>query len=66
MSKPAAAATAHYVFEAHRPSKRRALPWPVCDACGLVFLKNDVTAWCIRMGCNATDHPAWRRGPVAP
>lgn len=63
MSKGAAQtaqAPTGYVFEAHKPRKQRGVPWPVCAGCGLVYLHNDVTAWCVRMGCNATDHPGWR------
>lgn len=34
----------------------KGFPWPVCKKCGLVYLKNQFTAWCIKMGCNNEDH----------
>ena len=49
-----------FVFQAHQPTKRRGIPWLVCRACGLVFLHNALTRWCIRRGCNHEDHPEWR------
>lgn len=44
----------------HSPGKLRGLSWSVCKACGLVFLRNEFTAWCIRHGCNHADHPGYR------
>lgn len=48
-----------YTYEAHSPKKRKGMPWVVCSGCGLVYLKNDFTAWAIRMGCNNSDHPGF-------
>lgn len=38
-------------------SKR--LPYLVCKHCGLLSLRNELTEWCRRMGCNASDHPEY-------
>ncbi len=35
----------------------RRLAWLRCRHCGLLALRNDLTAWCIKAGCNAKDHP---------
>jgi len=41
-----------YKFEPHKPRQlTKRFPWPVCQFCGLVFLKNKATKWCIKTGC---------------
>ncbi len=50
----AAAAKPH----SFRPVK--GLSWPVCSCCGLVRLRNPLTDWCVRNGCNHEDHPGYR------
>ena len=46
-----------YTYEPHRPAKVvSCIPWMVCSRCGLVYLKNAATAWCVQKGCNAADH----------
>lgn len=36
-------------------------PWPrYRSRCGLVYLKNDLTARAMRLGCHYDDHPSWR------
>ena len=44
----------------HQWRKIRSLPWPVCARCGLVWLKNELTAWCVRHGCDHADRPDYR------
>lgn len=46
-----------YHLEPHAfvPSKK--LAWLRCKHCGLLTLRNELTDWAIRMGCNAKDHP---------
>lgn len=39
----------------HRWDKYKCLPWPVCFKCGLVALKNDVTALAIKARCPGDD-----------
>jgi hypothetical protein len=48
-----------YALEAHAfvPSKR--LTWLICKRCGLLTLRNPLTAWCVKMGCNAANHPEY-------
>lgn len=48
--------TITYSFESHKPDKIKGLPWMACKYCGLVFLKNPLTKWCIKMGCNHSYH----------
>lgn len=49
-----------YKLEPHtfKPVKR--LAWLRCSHCGLLTLRNELTAWATRMGCNAADHPDYR------
>lgn len=48
--------TLSYSLEPHKPRKIKGLPWPVRAYCGLVCLKNPLTKWCIKMGCNHSYH----------
>lgn len=50
-----------YEYEAHSPIKKKYLPWPYCRYCGLIFLKNKTTKWCINMGCNSRYHPKYKQ-----
>lgn len=46
-----------YTFEPHKPRKLcKTIPWSYCGQCGLLYLKNPITRWCIKMGCNHTYH----------
>jgi hypothetical protein len=45
-----------YSFEAHSPTKLKNTPWLYCKYCGLVYLRNPITNWCIKMGCNYRYH----------
>lgn len=49
----------------HTFKSHKGFPWPVCSGCGLVRLKNALTEWCVRNGCNHTDHPGYRAAVVA-
>jgi hypothetical protein len=53
-----------YSYEAHSPVKVKQLPWPVCRHCGLVYLKNEFTRWCIGKGCNNSYHPEFGRAKL--
>ncbi len=37
---------------AHTWIKLRAIPWAVCQCCGLVLLRNELTAAAVRAGCD--------------
>jgi len=50
-----------YVFEAHSPIKIKNIPWSFCKYCGLVFLNNQATKWCIKMGCHNSYHPQYKQ-----
>jgi hypothetical protein len=32
-----------------------------CRYCGLVYLNNVISKWCVKMGCNAALHPGHDR-----
>jgi len=48
-----------YEFEAHSPIKTKAIPWMFCKYCGLLYLNNKITRWCVKVGCNHTEHPQY-------
>ena len=51
-----------YKFEAHKPRQlTKRITVPVCQYCGLVYLKNKFTQWCIRMGCRHELHRDYKR-----
>jgi len=50
-----------YSFESHRPRKLcKTIPWLYCAHCGLLYLKNPLTRWCIKMGCNHSYHNQYK------
>lgn len=49
-----------YDFSPHQPQKVKYVPWPVCR-CGLIYLKNTLTQWCVSKGCNYELHPDYAR-----
>ena len=48
-----------YKMTPHSPSKSKTLPWQWCRRCGLLYLRNPATNWCIEKGCNYDDHPQY-------
>lgn len=50
-----------YKFEAHSFIKLKNAPWLYCKYCGLLKLNNQLTRWCISMGCNSSDHNNYKR-----
>lgn len=50
-----------YTFESHSPKHRKGVSWPVCEKCGLIYLRNPFTAWAIKVGCNNSDHPDYEK-----
>lgn len=50
-----------YSYEKHAPVPLKGTPWLYCKYCGLLYLKNGFTKWCIRMGCNNDLHPQFMR-----
>jgi hypothetical protein len=49
-----------YKMDPHNLKRMKRFPWLVCAKCGLVSLRNSITEWSIRFGCNASDHPGYR------
>lgn len=56
----ARAETEPYRLEGHSWGKMRRVPWLRCRKCGLLGLRNQLTAWCERMGCLHARHPEYR------
>ena len=50
-----------YSYEPHSPIKVKSIPWLYCRYCGLVYLNNKITRWCIKMGCNSDYHPNFKK-----
>ena len=50
-----------YTFESHKPIMIKRIPWPVCQYCGLVFLKNKMSRWCVKTGCNHSLHRDYKK-----
>jgi len=50
-----------YTYEKHSPIMLRGTPWVYCKYCGLVYLNNRFTKWCIKKGCNNSYHPEYRK-----
>ncbi len=48
-----------YKMEPHHFAVVKRIPWLRCKSCGLVTLRNALTEWATRMGCNASDHPEY-------
>jgi hypothetical protein len=43
----------------HRWKGIKGIPWPVCTGCGLVRLKNAITEWAVKHGCDHAEHPGY-------
>ena len=50
-----------YSYEKHAPIPLKGTPWLYCRYCGLLYLSNQFTRWCIRMGCNNSYHPLYEK-----
>jgi len=50
-----------YSYERHTPIKLKGTPWLYCRFCGLLYLNNAITRWCVRMGCNCDYHKDFKR-----
>lgn len=45
----------------HSFASLRGIPWQVCRGCGLVLLRNELTDFCVRHGCEHESHPFYKR-----
>jgi hypothetical protein len=50
-----------YEYEAHHSVPIKGIPWVYCVKCGLLYLNNDITRKCIRLGCLAELHPEYKK-----
>ena len=51
-----------YTFDPHKPRKlTKTIPWLYCPKCGLLYLRNSITQWCIKMGCDHEYHPQYKK-----
>ena len=48
-----------YKMEGHSFVPLKHVGKQYCRKCGLIALNNDFSQWCVRMGCNAEDHPQY-------
>lgn len=53
------AAKPAYKLEPHAFTTSKKILYQRCKRCGLLTLRNALTEWAIRMGCNANDHPEY-------
>jgi len=49
----------------HKWRKLASFPWLICATCGLVRLKNALTDWCVRHGCDHAEHPQYKAAVAA-
>lgn len=35
--------------------------WSYCINCGLLRLKNKITEWCVKNGCDYAEHPEYKK-----
>lgn len=49
-----------YKMEGHSWVSSKKLPWPYCKRCKLLKLRNRLTDWCVKHGCNSADHPGYK------
>ena len=50
-----------YKMRPHKPVKLAFLPWSVCQGCGLIYVRNALTAWAVAKGCDFSVHPEYKR-----
>ena len=53
-----------YEYEPHSPKPAPSgskLSWRVCSGCGLIYLNNALTKWCVDKGCGAKYHQDYER-----
>jgi hypothetical protein len=50
-----------YTYEPHSPVILKGVNVLYCKYCGLLYLKNPFTKWCIRMGCANRYHPHYNK-----
>jgi hypothetical protein len=48
-----------YRLEPHSFYFNKRIGKSVCSYCGLVYLKNPLTEWSVRMGCLSSEHPQY-------
>jgi hypothetical protein len=53
-----------YELVPHRYGILKGFAWPVCIECGHVFLKNYLSAWIDKTGCDHKWHPGYRKALV--
>jgi len=50
-----------YSYERHESVQLKGTPWLYCKFCGLLYLNNAITKWCIRMGCSNSYHRDYKK-----
>ncbi len=50
-----------FKYVPHHPYKLKNTSYIVCWGCGLLYLKNDITKFCIKNGCEHEKHPMYKK-----
>lgn len=50
-----------YKYVPHNFVTHKKIPKPFCQICGLVNVRNPITEWAIKKGCNNADHPQYKQ-----
>lgn len=40
--------------------KKTRIPYQYCVECGFVYMKNELSEWVAKQGCNHKDHPSYK------
>lgn len=51
----------NFKIEPHNVGKLGGTGFSYCIKCGLVYLGNEISRWCISKGCNHSEHPDYKR-----
>jgi hypothetical protein len=49
-----------FKYQPHHPGRYQFITRSVCLGCGLIYLQNPLTTWCIQRGCNYEDDPKYK------
>jgi hypothetical protein len=61
MQKHSESSTESYEYIRHETINVKFMPWLMCRKCGLVYLNNRFTNWCITVGCDNIYHPHYKK-----
>lgn len=50
-----------YKYKGHTFKPMKDIGKQVCSCCGLMALRNEISQWCIKKGCNYSDNPHYKK-----